>query len=217
MKFITLLIACLMATPHAHAGNMDPLDSTEQATAEALVRGELKAGSAARQESQTESSPSNPELLLIERHRLNDKHSNERSADVYLYDYNTDETIIYRVDTGSGQVLSTTRQQQFQLPLTESEIERATQLIFGDQEILKLVQDEYQKITGQVLNSPSQLQTRAFVFTADTLPERLNQASQQCGLHRCAQILMYTHDSVVFEVSPIVNLSAKIITQVSSF
>jgi hypothetical protein len=62
-------------------------------------------------------------------------------------------------------------------------------------------------------NPAQQLQVKAFVFHASSLPEQLNAASQQCGLQRCAQVLLYTADSVVFEVSPIVNLSAGVITQ----
>ena len=54
---------------------------------------------------------------------------------------------------------------------------------------------------------------KAFSFTAESMPEQLNPASQQCGLNRCAQVLLYTHDSVVFEISPIVNLSAGLVTQ----
>ena len=104
-----------------------------------------------------------------------------------------------------------------QLPLTANEIERTVKLIFADKETFELISNEYQRITEKVLSSPKDLEAKAFVFTADTLPEQLNKASQQCGLHRCAQILLYTHDSVVFEISPIVNLSANLITQVAGF
>ncbi|MEZ5449456.1 MAG: hypothetical protein R3E89_10880 [Thiolinea sp.] len=57
------------------------------------------------------------------------------------------------------------------------------------------------------------MNVKAFVFTAETLPESLNAASQQCGLSRCAQLLLYTHNSIVFEISPIVSLSAGVVTQ----
>ena len=86
-------------------------------------------------------------------------------------------------------------------------------MIFADAEERRLLNTEYKRITGKELTSVSQLNVKAFVFDAESLPERLNPASKQCGLHRCAQVLLYTHASVVFEVSPIVNLSKGIVTQ----
>lgn len=153
------------------------------------------------------------ELLLVERH-LNEKDQSGRLADVYTYDYANNETIISVIDLDTNQMISSQRQQQLQLPLTDNELQRASDLIFADDEERDLLNTEFRRITGQTLTNPQQqLQVKAFVFHADSLPEQLNTASQQCGLHRCAQVLLYTADSVVFEVSPIVNLSVGVITQ----
>ena len=121
------------------------------------------------------------------------------------------------VDLTTNKVLSTERKQKLQLPLTANELQRATDLIFADAEERRLLNTEYKRITGKELTSVSQLNVKAFVFDAESLPERLNPASKQCGLHRCAQVLLYTHASVVFEVSPIVNLSKGIVTQTIGF
>ena len=137
----------------------------------------------------------------------------QRLADVYSYDYRSDETIHSIVDLTTQEKLQTERVQKLQLPLTENELARASKLIFNDPEQLTQIQTEYKRITGQTLVKPEQLHVKAFVFTADSLPEGLNAASQNCGLQRCAQVLMYTHDSVVFEISPIVNLSVGLVTQ----
>lgn len=203
------LLATLILSNTSIAGNQDPLSPNEQLQASTLVEATLPALKS--------NSSSHYELLLIERDRSDDKKSGARRANAFVYDYQSDETIIYRIDAETNKILSSVRRKNIQLPLTETEIARTVQIIFSDKETFALIANEYQRITGKVLSSPKDLEAKAFVFSADTLPEQLNPASQQCGVHRCAQILLYTHDAVVFEVSPIVNLSANLITQVIGF
>lgn len=210
--FITTLILCSLSV--ATASTQDPLSANEQAKALTLIE-----SSKPMLKLQPEASHSfgSYELLLIERDRSEDKTSAARHISAFIYNYKTDETLIYRIDPVTNKILSLVSRKNMQLPLTANEIERTVNLIFADKETFKLIKNEYQRITGKVLNSPKALEAKAFVFTADTLPEHLNIASQQCGFHRCAQILLYTHDSVVFEISPIVNLSANLITQIVGF
>lgn len=203
----------LLLSVAVNAGNMDPLNPAEiaRATGQANASQPL---STTRATVNTTSVTTPPiELLLVERHP-DTKDSTARLADVYSYDYSSNETLINVVDLTTNQVISSQRQQNLQLPLTENEITRASTLIFADDEERSLLDKEFKRITNNTLSNPSQqLQVKAFVFHANSLPEQLNAASQQCGLHRCAQVLLYTADSVVFEVSPIVNLSAGVITQ----
>ncbi|TXH78988.1 MAG: hypothetical protein E6Q85_00860 [Thiothrix sp.] len=211
-KYLTVLTLCIGSL--AYAGSQDPLSPNEQTKAEALVTTSLPALKSTDSRTKQESGY---ELLLIERDRSEDKKSGARRANAFVYDYKTDETIIYRIDAETNKILSSVRKKNMQLPLTANEIERALNLIFADKETFNLIANEYQRITSKPLNTPKDLEAKAFVFSADSLPEQLNAASQQCGLHRCAQILLYTHDSTVFEISPIVNLSANLITQIVGF
>jgi Cu2+-containing amine oxidase len=211
-----MLPLALLATFAQAANDMDPLNPAELAKATSLVQSASTPAASQRTliapSSTATTTTTAPELLLVERH-INEKDQSGRRADVYKYDYSSNETLISLIDLDTNQVISTKRQQHLQLPLTENELQRASDLIFADDEERTLLASEYKRITGQTLNGPEQLQVKAFVFLADSLPEQLNAASKQCGLHRCAQVLLYTHDSVVFEVSPIVNLSAGVITQ----
>ncbi|QQZ28494.1 hypothetical protein HMY34_06825 [Thiothrix subterranea] len=206
-------LLCALTHLPAVANNLDPLSEAEIARA-------TQRANTAPPVSTVRSTPTNsstttpaPELLLVERHP-NAKGQTARLADVYTYYYSTNETLIEVIDLDTNQVISSRREQNLQLPLTANELQRASALIFADDEQRSLLDAEFKRITGQTLNNPmQQLQVKAFVFHASSLPEQLNAASQQCGLHRCAQVLLYTADSVVFEVSPIVNLSAGVITQ----
>lgn len=209
MAGLSLLIA--LGSTATQASGTDPLSSEELQKALAISTPASAARSTRR--SSTSAANTHQELLLIERRPTDKEATEQRLADVYHYDYARNETIHTIVDLDTQQTLSTRHQQYLQLPLTENELQRSSAIIFSDPEQAVLIRNEYQRITGEYLNSPQQLNIKAFAFSADTLPEQLNPASQQCGLHRCAQVLLYTHDSLVFEISPIVNLSAGFITQ----
>lgn len=215
---IVLIPLCLtLVTTLLQANETDPLSPSELENALLISTTEITSGQRLQRSADNNSGlPADDtakELLLIERRLLDKEADSQRLADVYHYDYSSNETIHSIVDLDTQQIISTQRQQYLQLPLTENELQLSSAIIFSDPEQAELIGNEYQRITGQYLSSPQQLNIKAFAFSADTLPEQLNPASQQCGLHRCAQVLLYTHDSIVFEISPIVNLSAGIVTQ----
>ncbi len=207
-----MMMACCAL--NVAAKELDPLNSQEITAALNLSLPQQRLQQQA-QPDQTDAPA--PETLLIERRPSDKDNPGLRLADIYRYDYERNETIHLIVDLDRQKILSNERHQFMQLPLTPHEIDRATAIIFNDAEQLSLLQTEYQRITGRYLLNPEQLHIKAFTFSADTLPEPLNAASLQCGLQRCAQLLLYTHDSIVFELSPIINLSAGIVTQNVSY
>ena len=206
-KILAISLIAVFSTSHVSAKGLDPLNTLEIANV-------LNLSAPHQRSSQADNgSVHTPETLLVERRPADKNNPGIRLADIYRYDYARDETIHTIIDVNQQKVLSSERHQFMQLPLTANEIDRATDIIFDDAEQLDLLKSEYQRITGNYLVNPEQLHIKAFSFSSDTMPEQLNAASLQCGLNRCAQLLLYTHDSVVFEVSPIVNLSASIVTQ----
>ncbi len=155
----------------------------------------------------------NQELLLIERNEEKGAPKGQRRADVYIYNYETNELQQSLVDLNTSEILSSVTKQGRQLPLTENELKRAKQIVFDDEDERQILEHEYNRITSRTLNDTSELNIKAFTFTADSLPNRVNEASKQCGIHRCAQLMLYTDENIVFEISPIVNLSAGVVTQ----
>jgi len=154
------------------------------------------------------------EVLLIERHEEEKNAPKDlRRADIFTYDYSTNELISSIVDLNTQQVVSTTRKKGIQLPLTENEIKRAKEIVFNDEDERQILAYEYQRITSRIMTDTTELNIKAFTFTADSLPNRTNEASKLCGNHRCAQLMLYTGENIVFEISPIVNLSEGIVTQ----
>lgn len=159
-----------------------------------------------------------PELLLVERHEASKsayaKGNWPRQGDVYLYDYATDTLIHTTVDVQSGAVITVERVQDVQLPLTANEESRTLALIAADPLLWATLAARYQIVTGQALTHLEQLQVKVSVFHADVMPDRVNAAAQHCGRHRCAQVLLFTVDKTLLDMTPIVDLSQGQVVQV---
>ena len=156
------------------------------------------------------------ELLLMERHipeKGNSNVNNARMADVYTYNYQTDTLNYTLINLVSGQVIQSEQKQSVQLPLTENEINRARFIAKNNQVLHGYLEEEFLKITGQPLQSLDQLVVKAFIFLAKSMPDVVNTASQSCGLHRCARLVMHTSGRIALETSPIIDLSTGIVSQ----
>lgn len=221
---ITLPLCLALLTSASNAGVMDPVSEDEVSRAKSMAmrglittpatiaRRSINAESARAQTAQVEPTV---EFLRVQPHRFNksEMSENKRWADSTAYDYGTDELITTVIDLDNNQVLSTTRTKNMQPPMAASEIKRAIKIVFQDDEERSILNTEFTRITGETLTSIDQLQYKAFTFFADSMPGAVNRASKSCGAQRCAQLLLYTHENIVFEVSPIVNLSAGVVTQ----
>lgn len=224
------MMATWLPLAAVHASNMDPVSQSEIDKASALAMQSLQtspevasrslasADSAiAARSVATTSTVTAPtiQFLKVEPHRFDkgDTNSNARWTDVTAYDYSTDELIINVVNLDTDELLSTKRHSNMQPPLVQDELDRALSLVMDDEEERSILNSEFLRITGQTLTSADQLQYKAFTFFADSMPTVVNTASKPCGANRCAQLMLFTHDNIVFEVSPIVNLSAGVVTQ----
>ncbi len=227
-KFTLIPVSLCLAllTNIASAASMDPVSGNEIDRAKSLAMSGLTSAVAARSVASrttlqaattvdTVSDRPTVEFLRVQAHRFgkSELSANKRWADSTAYDYTTDELITTVVDLDSNQVLSTKRTKNMQPPMASSEIKRAIEIVFQDDEERRILNAEFTRITGQTLTSIDQLQYKAFTFFADSMPNVVNRASASCGAQRCAQLLLYTHDNIVFEVSPIVNLSVGLVTQ----
>ena len=164
------------------------------------------------------------EVLRIERHIPSkdelESDSFSRASDVVIYRYATDTLHHYVIDNETGGILSEALSHGVQPPLTENELERAAAVVWEDQTLRAEIGVAYRAITGQQLTDLNQLNIKAFVFYAGSVPEQegLNPESQACGLRRCAQLLLYTQDeNITIELTPIINLSNNTVTQVLDF
>ena len=207
---ITLMSVPVYAETVKH--NNDPLSLNEVSMASLLTAGPKLAARGANSELSSITSNSQ-EVLLIERNQKKGAPSNQRHADVFIYDYSTNELIESLVDLNTSEVIRSSRTQGVQLPLTNNELKRAKEIVFDDEDERAILEDEYRRITSREMTNISDLNIKAFTFLSDSLPNRINEASKQCGIHRCAQLMLYTQDNIVFEISPIVNLSEGVVTQ----
>lgn len=209
-----LFFAFVALTAHAEtpSHNNDPLSLNEVSVASLLTSGPKLAARGTNTGLSSITSNSQ-EVLLIERNEEKGAPSNQRRADVFIYDYSTNELIESLVDLNTSEVIRSERKQGVQLPLTNNELKRAKEIVFEDEDERAILEEEYRRITSREMTDTADLNIKAFTFLADSLPNRINEASKQCGIHRCAQLMLYTQDNVVFEISPIVNLSEGVVTQ----
>lgn len=160
--------------------------------------------------------PPKQAVLLIERQPADKKSGGgqAREGAVYVYDYSTDELIHSVVDVATGALIEQERVQNVQLPLTEGEEARAIALAWEDGPTRQVLDEQFVLVTGQTLQSLDQLRIKATILVAESLPGRLNEAAQACGVQRCAQLLLFSVDNVAFEMLPVVSLSQEKVLQV---
>jgi len=223
-RMLVATVCSLLLSTAVQANSMDPVSDSEVSRAKSLAQVAASAPAvstfsarSARVAVQSEDTAATPmvEFLRVEAHRFdkNDPNIGQRWADVTSYDYATDELIIAVVNLDTDKVISTKRHKDMQPPMSQAELTRALNIVMEDPEERSILNAEYKRITGDSLNSIDQLNYKAFTFFADSMPNVVNSASSSCGAQRCAQLMLYTHDNIVFEVSPIVNLSAGVVTQ----
>ncbi|MEZ4661064.1 MAG: hypothetical protein R2911_26225 [Caldilineaceae bacterium] len=161
---------------------------------------------------------SSQEVLLVERHQESKEIYKTghwpRRGDAYIYDYATDTLTFALINLDTGEVDTIEKYQGVQLPLTENEMERALDIAYADAGLHAELAARFVALTGETLGDLGQLNVKAFVFRGDSMPEDLNVDALRCGLHRCAQLLIFTREDVAFEVQPIVDLSAGRVVQV---
>ncbi|MCK5829040.1 MAG: hypothetical protein KAH20_01930 [Methylococcales bacterium] len=159
------------------------------------------------------------EVLLVERHPIKKGEGNNttRLADVYTYEYgsNTLHAAVINLDTNV--VVSIKQNVGVQFPLTENEINKAINILTEDENVFPLVLQEYKKITGRDYTGLDQIEIKAFSFYGDSLPGVSNPESLKCGVHRCAQVVIFTPETVAFQVSPVIDLSTKKVIQNINF
>lgn len=191
----------------------DPLTAQELA---AVTQAALDAPAARRATAGDPVAP--PEVLLVERRDVGKAASAKgnwpRQGDVYLYDYATNTLIHSIVDVQSGAVITVERVQGVQLPLTAQEEQRALTIVAADPALWDDITARYQRVTGAPLTALTQLQVKVSVFHADVMPARLNGAAQRCGQHRCAQVLLFTVEKTLLDLTPLVDLSQGQVVQV---
>jgi hypothetical protein len=184
------------------------LDASERGRALDIARGPAE-GELRRRAGRAPGAPERLETLAADLHRHAKSTRVEdyrRRADVYVYDYDTDQLAWAVVDLDSGRLESLTVTASVQRPLSDREVAHALDLVFGDPASAARIRAEYARIAGHPLRDRHDLEVAGFVYRADAMPDANTPDSAECGRHRCAQLLIRTHDEVSLEL-PIVDLS----------
>jgi hypothetical protein len=74
----------------------------------------------------------------------------------------------------------------------------------------------YSSATGQALIDINKINFKAYVFHASANSTRLNRAAKRCGRIRCAQLLLYTHENIALNFTPVIDISRGIVLQANT-
>jgi hypothetical protein len=183
------------------------LDAAESTRAKDAARG-AAIGELRRRAGREAGAPERVELLRVDLHRHPKdapRESYRRRADVYVYDYDTDELAWTVFDLDANRVESVAVTPGAQLPLSDREVERALDLVLEDPASAARIREEFAQVAGRPMRSKNELRVAGFVYRADSMPHKNTPDSALCGRHRCAQLLLHTNN-IAIEL-PIVDLS----------
>ncbi|WP_217426515.1 hypothetical protein [Candidatus Methylobacter favarea] len=151
-------------------------------------------------------------VLYAQRHN-EDKNDDlqTRKADVFYYNYTTNEAIRVVTDPNRNAVLEThvakgvTNQPFF----SSAEVKAALQLVFEHPELGSRLQTSYLNITGHNLNDISLLEAQGGIFFPDSAAHTpLEDIAAVCAVDRCMQLFITIDDARFIDMSDlIVNLS----------
>ena len=202
------LFTVFAGTALAERRGNDPLSRDE---IHRVTRALASAAPAARKTSnpaatQARLAAANPQQLLLVERRPLDKGvgGSVRHADVYHYDYSRNLLIHSIVDVARSSVVDRYELRNVQLPLVDEEIVRATELLMASPGHRARIASAYRRTTGNEFTAIGDLDYKAFVFHADTSSAT---TATDCGMHRCAQLLLYTPENTSLDLSPIVDLT----------
>jgi hypothetical protein len=216
LSLLMLLVVCGMAQADP-AQRYRKLDAQERARAADHAREPARAA-LDRRAARARAAVIRSEVLLIERHRggKDPVEMGRRLADVYIYDYDADQLSMSVVDLDTDTTISVRVVDGAQLPLIQSEIDRALALVFAEPELADRIRADYARVSALPLEGPEGLKVSGFVFRSDAMPGAHSQATKVCGAHRCAQLLLRTQDEVALEL-PVVDLSKGLVLDSRSF
>ncbi len=158
--------------------------------------------------------PNEPVFLMMERDDAKKAVlSGSRVARAFYYDYDEDQLLQIDIDVETQQVLATERADSVQLPLVDSEINRAFDLVLSNSSFRADLEHAYRNVTGREFQGRNDVNYKAFVFHSDSVAGGLNQSALTCGQNRCAQLLIYSKDNFSLEFAPLVNLSTGEVVQ----
>jgi hypothetical protein len=184
----------------------DPLSEPEQARAEAIAMADA-------QVQETLADSTRTAVLVVERYQ-EDKDvyatgSWPRRAEVLVYDYQQDRLVQAVVSLDSGQVDEVAAADRVQPPLTPAEGRQVLDIALADPVTEGRIRTAWAEATGGAPFDSDALKPSPWVFRFDSVPDGTFPGTEECGLHRCAQLMLATQDGLLLDVMPIVDLSAE--------
>jgi hypothetical protein len=135
-----------------------------------------------------------------------------RRAEVFYYDYASDELVKQVVDTASGKVVGSYRAKGLQPAASRREVATALDLVLADP-LGGQLKDAYAKATGRAFAGKDDVTVTAHVYRA----KPADSGAEKCGQHRCLQLVVQADaDGKFVDVNDIIiDLSGRTVARLS--
>lgn len=205
----TVFVATVMTVCATGAGaaSLDPLSEAERNLASNRARQATLAltGTAAADDPGDQL-----QVLIAELHVPFGKSAQggaDRLANVMLYDYRNNRSVVALVDLVDGEIRSLQSQKKHQPALNAWEAARAHAIAMANETTVDAIGVEYTKASDHSMPSVDEIESSTLVFTRIFAPDQVNAQANLCGVERCAQITFFAGDDVALNLMVIVNLS----------
>lgn len=148
------------------------------------------------------------EVLMIELQEKKSRGPNEpRLAEVFIFDYSTNNASVQLFDADSYQLISTHPIDNIHLPLNERERALTHQILLTNERLLSELRSEYTTQFGKPLASLAQLDMKVSIWE----PGISDTNTENCTRTRCALVSVFTHDHYNFSIEPVVDLQNAVV------
>lgn len=147
----------------------------------------------------SERHPLGAQTLSIEKQERKNHHR-VRWVNVYQYNYPQQTARLLVVDLDHNEIIKQSAINTAHLPLNQTEIDYAIQLLTNNAELVARLNTEYAHRHSMPFTRVSELDIKASIYEPRS-------TEHSCHLNRCALLSLFDHSRTVFTIEPVVNLS----------
>lgn len=154
------------------------------------------------------SHPLGMQTLFVEKQeRKNQK--TPRWVNVFQYDYSRQQARLLVVDLSTQQVEQQRELQSVHLPLNDTEIDFARQLIEQNTELMQALRNDHQRRVSPAFEHLHELDVKASIHEP-------SDPDHPCASERCALVSLFDSSRTVFSIEPVVNLQSQNVERLSN-
>lgn len=152
--------------------------------------------------------PLGMQTLFIEKQERKNQ-TTPRWVNVFQYDYDRRQARLLVVDLAAQRVEQQRQLDSVHLPLNETEIAFARQLIEQSDELMQALREDHQRRITPAFERIQELDVKASIFEP-------TDSEHACASERCALVSLFDRSRTVFSIEPVVHLQSQIVERLTT-